>query len=55
MGSRLVLSSTELVSWLVDLLCVLVVRVLYCKPRGLRFDSWRYQILREIVGLERTS
>jgi hypothetical protein len=34
-------------------LCGLVVRVPHCSPRGLGFDSRLYQIIREVVGLER--
>jgi hypothetical protein len=36
-----------------DRLCGLVVRVLACKPRGLGFDSRRYQVFCIAVGLER--
>jgi hypothetical protein len=34
------------------LLCGLVVRVPGYKSRGPGFDSWRYQIFWEVVGLE---
>jgi hypothetical protein len=37
----------------VDCLCgLLVVRVLGCRSRSPEFDSWRYQIFWEVVGLE---
>jgi hypothetical protein len=36
-----------------DRLCGVVVRVLPCRSRGPRFDSRRYQIFWEVVGLER--
>jgi hypothetical protein len=36
-----------------DRLCGLVVRVPGYRSRGLKFDSRRYQIFREVVGLER--
>jgi hypothetical protein len=36
-----------------DHLCGLVVRVVGYKSRGPGFDSWRYQIFWEVVGLER--
>jgi hypothetical protein len=36
-----------------DHLCGLVVRVSSYRSRGPRFDSWRYQISWEVVGLER--
>jgi hypothetical protein len=36
-----------------DRLCGLVVRIPGCKSRGPEFDSQRYQILSEVVGLER--
>jgi hypothetical protein len=36
-----------------DRLCGLVVRVPGYRSRGPGFDSWRYQIFWEIVGLER--
>jgi hypothetical protein len=37
----------------VDHLCGLVVRVPSYRSRGSGFDSQRYQIFREVVGLER--
>jgi hypothetical protein len=36
-----------------DRLCGLVVRVSGYRSRGSGFDSWRYQIFWEVVGLER--
>jgi hypothetical protein len=36
-----------------DRLCGLDVRVPGYRSRGLGFDSWRYQIFLEVVGLER--
>jgi hypothetical protein len=36
-----------------DVLCGLVVRVPGYRYRGPGFDSQRYQIFREVVGLER--
>jgi hypothetical protein len=38
---------------LIDCPCGLVVRVPGCRSRDLGFDSRRYQIFREVVGLER--
>jgi hypothetical protein len=38
-----------------DRLCGLVVRVPGCRSRGSGFDSRRYQIFREVMGLERGS
>jgi hypothetical protein len=37
-----------------DRLCVLVVRVPGYRSRGPGFDSWRYQIFWEVVGMERS-
>jgi hypothetical protein len=36
-----------------DRLCGQEVRVPGYRSRGPGFDSWRYQIVREVVGLER--
>jgi hypothetical protein len=36
-----------------DRLCGLLVRVRDYRPRGPGFDSWRYQMFWEVVGLER--
>jgi hypothetical protein len=36
-----------------DGLCGLVVRVLWLQTRRPGFDSWRYQMFREVMGLER--
>jgi hypothetical protein len=41
------------IDYIVDRLCGLVVRVPGYRSRGLRFDSQRYQIFGEVVGLER--
>jgi hypothetical protein len=38
-----------------DRLCGLVVRVPGCRPRGLGYDSRRYQISWVVLGLERAS
>jgi hypothetical protein len=38
---------------MIDRLCGLVVRVPGYRFRGPGFDSWRYQIFSEVVGLER--
>jgi hypothetical protein len=38
---------------IIDLLCGSVVRVTGCRSRGPEFDFQRYQIFREVVGLER--
>jgi hypothetical protein len=38
---------------IVNRLCSLVVRASGCRSRGSGFDSQRYQIFREVVGLER--
>jgi hypothetical protein len=40
-----VIDSVNLKSGIIDLLCGLVVRVSGSRSRGLRFDSWPYQIL----------
>jgi hypothetical protein len=42
-----------LVLGIYDRLCGLVVRVPGDRSRGSGFDSWLYQILLEVVGLER--
>jgi hypothetical protein len=42
----------QVAAYLSDRLCGLVVRVLGYKSRGPAFDSRRYQILWEVVGLE---
>jgi hypothetical protein len=39
--------------WIIDRLCVLVVRVPGYRSRGPGFDSRRYHIFWEVVGLER--
>jgi hypothetical protein len=40
------------ISSFLDRLCGLVVRVPGYRSRGLGFDSWRYQIFWEVLGLE---
>jgi hypothetical protein len=39
--------------WIADRLCALVVKVLGYRSTGLGFESRRYKIFREVVGLER--